>query len=295
LPLRMGNFFFSPGSGVWASRSTPKKKKVVCEFTKKLISQHNCYTVLMSTVANQVFQNEDLMLLISSFMLFSNKSHPLILRSPVLPLVLSFRSLHTIMRRTLSTCCDLFIRSALKDFAVSLNLVKWSTHMGLDINETNATKLLSEAIAIGQLNVVEWLCNLHPSLRLSTTICSLAAQNGYMHVLQWARAQDPPCPWDVTTCANAAQNGRLNVLQWARAEDPPCPWNGLTCANAAQNGYLHVLQWARAQDPPCPWNEWTCAWAAQNGHLEVLQWARAQDPPVPGMNGHVLGLLGMVT
>jgi hypothetical protein len=254
-------------------------------------------TVLISTATlNQVIQNEDLMLLISSFLLISNKDRPLILSSPVLPLVLSFRALHTIMRRALSTNCDLFIKSVVRDFATSVDLVQWTAQMGLAINETNATMLLLEAAANGKLDVVKWLINLDPGLLWLSDTCRLAAENGHLHVLQWIRAQDPLCPWDKDICTSAARNGHLHVLQWVRAQDPPCPWDGTTCSWAAEHGHLHVLQWVRAQDPPCPWNYNTCSWAAWNGHLDVIQWARAQDPPCPwnktaccnaaGNNGH---------
>jgi hypothetical protein len=203
-----------------------------------------------------VLQNADLIMTIASFLVESSSNNDaLVLSSPMLPLVLSFRPLHTRMMLKLRYSNEHLPRPRLisnkSDFVDSVEMIMWAKSMG---------------------------CSFGPN---DEKLCAFAARCGALNVIQWARAQNPPCPWDERTCAWAAQNGHLHVLEWARAQDPPCPWCEDTCTWAAQNGHLHVLEWARAQDPPCPWYERTCAWAARNGHLHVLEWARAQDPPCP--------------
>jgi hypothetical protein len=248
-------------------------------------SQISCCMVNKSTIMT-VVQNADLMMAISSFLITpsSTSSHcPSVLSSPMLPLVLSFRSLYMRMifeLNALNREPSSQMISRVEDFAHSVEMVKWAKSMGCCFGD-NDTKLCCIAARIGALDVIERARAQNPPCPWDEWTCAKAAMNGHLHVLQWVRAHDPPCPWDEKTCAWAAEYGHLHVLQWARAQDSDCPWNEETCENAAGNGHLHVLQWARAQNPPCPWDEWTCAIAAMNGHLHVLQWARAHDPPCP--------------
>jgi hypothetical protein len=217
-----------------------------------------------------VTENGDLMTIVASFLI--NKPTPTsLLSSPMLPVVLSFRSLHTRMILELNATHrepKPRLVSTVKDFVRSVEMVKWAKSMGCSFGP-NDEKLCNLAARCGALDVIQWARVQDPPCPWDQEICAWAAKNGHLHVLQWARAQDPLYPWDEDTCAWAASNGHLHVLQWARAQNPPCPWDRETCAAAASNGHLRVLQWARAEDPPCPWNEETCAWAAQNGHLDV--------------------------
>lgn len=192
------------------------------------------------------------MMRVASFLVLSPLAHlnPLILlSSPSLPLLLSFRSLYLTVVALYQS--KHIVLSRILDFATSVAMMRWAQDLGCDFR------------------------------RAETTLCCVAAKNGLLDVLCFLRTQSSPPPWNAKVCAYAAAGGHWHVLEWARSQEPPCDWDEETCSSAALNGHLHLLQWARSQDPPCDWDEGTCSSAAENGHLCVLEWARSQDPPCP--------------
>jgi hypothetical protein len=266
---------------------------------------------------NKVTQNSDLMLMIASFLASrptEDQDRPLILSSPILPLIMTFRSLYSLMMSEKEKCEEkMHVISSMKDFATNLPLVEWATGMGCDFRMLDRY-LCHEASKRGDLDMLQWALRQDPPYVWDEMACNFAAINGHLNVLQFLRIQDP-CHWSERVLDHAARNGHLNVLkwldlpeilrsrnhyvggewifaiasssgnlemmQWLRSLDPPCQWSPIACSNVANLGLLDVLIWMRGEDPPCPWDAHVCAAAASGGHMHVLQWLRSQDPAPP--------------
>jgi hypothetical protein len=125
----------------------------------------------------QVLDNLDLMLLVASFLTKSGEG-PLILRSPTLPLILSFRSLWIEASRILKQS-DLgrrgqnsdtfFINSNTSDYVTSASMMQWAEEMGCDFR------------------------------RIEKSLCMVAARMERLDVLELVRSYHPPYPWSCAT------------------------------------------------------------------------------------------------
>ena len=141
-------------------------------------------SLLNPAAADLVLHNEDLLWIVVSYMtgfetsrISSRRQRPSnASASPILPLLLTFRSL----RRTRMAELSIPLLSMKSQFVTSVPMVEWAVSMGclLDVEFT-----------------------IH------------AARMGSLEVLQWMRCQDPPCPLSMYTCSEAAAGGHLGVLQ----------------------------------------------------------------------------------
>jgi hypothetical protein len=99
-------------------------------------------------VVFSILQNADLIMTIASFLVeSSSKNDALVLNSPMLPLVLSFRPLYTIMMLKLRYSNEHLPRPRLisnkSDFVDSVEMIKWAKSIGCSFgpNDQNSVSL----------------------------------------------------------------------------------------------------------------------------------------------------------
>lgn len=106
---------------------------------------------------------------------------------PLLPLILTFRSLRSARMGELS----IPLISLPCQFVTSVSMVTWAIRMG---------------------------CNFR------TTLCEAATTTGRFTLLKWSRGQTPPWPWDAEMCAHASIGGHFwRCCNGRELKSPPAP------------------------------------------------------------------------
>jgi hypothetical protein len=232
-----------------------------------------------TSAASEVLNNVDLMRLVASYVVPCRDGKGLssiVTSSPVLPLLLSFRSLHSdwLTNHELASGTTSTLTSNLSDFLESISLVEWAISMGCDFR-ANDWRVCILAAKRGDISIIEWSQCQVPKYPLYSETCEVAATYGHLEMLQWLRNLDPSLfNCDAQICSAAARRGHIFILEWLRAQKPSqlCLWDEGTCAAAALGGHLDTLKWLRSRDPPCPWDWRTRACAVKSGHYDVVKW-----------------------
>jgi len=142
--------------------------------------------------------------------------------------------------------------------------------------------ILHEAIRIGRLDIVQYLCDKGCCLN-STAGCSIAAKHGHFEILKYLRSKG--CDWSQVAYMRAAENGHFDILQYLCKDEYDSldedgyvfKRNSLICAYAAKAGRLDILKWLRGIG--CRWDESTCIYATKAGHFGILKWAHENGCP----------------
>lgn len=152
-------------------------------------------------------------------------------------------------------------------------------------------RLLHEAIAYGQLNVISWA---HTKGYKPNDLCDIAADNGHLHVLKWAHkiggygtgtvcrtaagkgyfeivkwAHKKRYIWE-SICWHAAHGGHFDILKYAYENGAPLQMGILH--NAAYYGRIDMLEWLLERGCPQIGGCTECDRAASGGHLDTLKW-----------------------
>lgn len=158
-------------------------------------------------------------------------------------------------------------------FVRNINVSIWAIGAGCSPN-----RLCMSAAAIGNLSVLEWICN---RCECDTrTASAIAAGSGHLNVVKWIAENE----WSRNlhcNCIVAAAGDHVEVLKYSYYEGAPIEIADL----AAYNGCFKVLKWLRAVEPPPSWSrnrtkvpvhhildKDTCYAAAIGGHLDILRW-----------------------
>ncbi|KAL6077681.1 Ankyrin repeat domain-containing protein [Balamuthia mandrillaris] len=169
----------------------------------------------------------------------------------------------------------------------SVSLLRWAFDNAFpEPFEPEGSLTMPNAVKLGGLPVVQWLCE-QPGYSLrSLRNCEAAAETGQLALLQWLR--DHGANWAGGVLRLAALNGHLEVLQWAAKnycpwkEDPmaddyfyhPCP----VLLAAAHGGHVEVLEWLWEHYPTRmqakKHNSSYASTAASRGHVQVLEWLK---------------------
>ena len=96
------------------------------------------------------------------------------------------------------------------------------------------------------LTLIQCVRSEEPLCTLHDFFCSDAAALGQLDVLQWLRSQD--CPWNrQVVCNLAAAKGHLSVLQWATSSHRG-RWDKKHCLSLAhKHRRASVVQWIQSQ------------------------------------------------
>jgi hypothetical protein len=156
---------------------------------KSVILEQQHQSLPTSLVIRQVINNFDLMHLVASFLAQvdhkQDRCKTILLCSPVLPLLLTFRSLYNKAYPLLEMDAqnrskEFVIKSNKFDFMSSVEMIAWAQDMGANFRS------------------------------LEDSLCSIAASRGFLEVVKLARYQSPPFPWDSRASRGCLKEGKVS-------------------------------------------------------------------------------------
>jgi hypothetical protein len=152
----------------------------------------------------------------------------------------------------------------------------------------------------GQLNILEWLFGINPSLILDIDNANWAAFGNHVNILNWFEQHNILPSEDGANYA--AEENSLDALKWLKERDIFPTTVGAT--DALVNGHIDVLNWLASQNPPIFPDTDTMTSLFENWRIErsviganrlmgietsnlfALKWLSSEDPPIyPDIRG----------
>ncbi|POM78987.1 Hypothetical protein PHPALM_3418 [Phytophthora palmivora] len=138
----------------------------------------------------------------------------------------------------------------------------------------------------GYLDIIKWLTDYRPEMKISTRVMDAAALRGHLEVVKWLHEnRSEGC--SVHAMDSAAASGHLDVVQWLHENRTEgCSTGAMD--TAAAGGHLATVQWLWAnREEGCT----TVAvdFAIYNGHFPVVKWFSELADFQPRIAKHTTG------
>jgi hypothetical protein len=132
-----------------------------------------------------------------------------------------------------------------------------------DQSWTWSTELYCDAAEYGHLHIIEWVIK-HTDML--DEVCNAAALGGHLHILRWLDSKGYKINKNI--CEDAAISGSIEVLKWLREKG--FQWDELTFANAVNTDHFELIKWLHAEG--CSWDEYVYSRAVQTDNPTIMQW-----------------------
>jgi hypothetical protein len=164
---------------------------------------------------------------------------------------------------------------------------------------------VAKAVALGYVDVVQWLIRRCPTGHVPSQAVAEAAKNGHLEVLQWLFSNHDHVYWggdemyyavannrlevakflhdhtappadDMYLIDEAARHGDLDMMKWLHSErGDQLTYEGVM--RAVNHGFLAAVKWMRETFPDSVVaSDIKMDNAAANGHLEMIKWLHGQ-------------------